>query len=84
MIALFRRGLCWMGLWHDNAVMPKGYISTTEAAERTGKTRWAIIALIKRGTLPAEKFAGVWMIREKDLELLPKRKAGRPKTRLTK
>ncbi|MBN1430481.1 MAG: helix-turn-helix domain-containing protein [Anaerolineae bacterium] len=67
-----------------NEVMPRGYITTTQAAERLGITRHAVIALIKRGSLPADKFGTAWIIREKDLEKVRNRKVGRPRKDLTK
>jgi excisionase family DNA binding protein len=54
-------------------------LSTTEVAERLGITRHAVIALIKRGSLPAQKFGVNWIVQEKDLELVKNRKVGRPK-----
>jgi len=35
--------------------------------------------LIREGRLPAEKMAGVYIIKEKDLEFVKDRKPGRPK-----
>jgi len=37
--------------------------------------------LIREGRLPAEKMAGVYIIKEKDLEFVKDRKPGRPKTK---
>jgi len=37
--------------------------------------------LIREGRLPAEKMAGVYIIKEKDLDLVKDRKPGRPKTK---
>jgi excisionase family DNA binding protein len=68
---------------YDNG-MPRGYITTTQAAERLGITRHAVIALIRRGSLPAEKFGISWIIKEKNLEKVRNRKVGRPKKQLTK
>jgi excisionase family DNA binding protein len=53
-------------------------ISTAQAAEILKVTQRRVIALIEQGKLPAEKFANVYMIDEKDLELVKERKAGRP------
>lgn len=64
--------------------MPRGYVTTTQAAERLGITRHAVIALIKRGSLKAEKFGKSWIIRVKDLESVRNRKVGRPRKALTK
>lgn len=49
-----------------------------QAAEKLGVTQRRVIALIEKGKLPAEKFANVYMIDEKDLELVKDRKTGRP------
>ena len=67
-----------------NEGMPRGYITTTQAAERLGITRHAVIALIRRGSLKAEKFGPTWIIKEKDLESVRNRKVGRPRKHLTK
>lgn len=82
--AMIARDLSLMGIPGHNNGMPEGYITTTQAAEKLGITRWAVIALIKRGSLPAEKFAGSWIIQEKDLASVQNRKVGRPKKHLTK
>jgi len=64
--------------------MPRGYLTTTQAAEILGITRHAVIALIRRGSLKAEKFGISWIIKEKDLESVRNRKVGRPRKHLTK
>ncbi len=53
-------------------------ITTIQAAEKLGITQRRVIALIEQGRLPAEKFANVYMISEKDLEKVADRKPGRP------
>lgn len=58
--------------------------TTQEAADILGKSIWAVIAAIKRGTLKARKFGKQWAIKESDLAKMPKRKAGRPKKGIDK
>jgi len=53
-------------------------ITTIQAAEKLGVSQRRVIALIEQEKLPAEKFANVYMIDEKDLELVKDRKPGRP------
>lgn len=59
-------------------------LTTKEAAERLGVSVRRVNALIQAGQLPAEKFANVYMIDEKDLRLVKERKPGRPKKSPTK
>lgn len=75
-------------LWHTS-VMPlepsdERLYTSQEAADYLNLTVWAVIALIKRKTLPAKKFGRSWAIRESDLKAMPKRKAGRPKKGIDK
>lgn len=60
-----------------NRLVPEGYITTTEAAERLGTTLQAVQKLIKRGRIVAEKFGPVWMIREDALDGFKKSNRGR-------
>lgn len=53
-------------------------ITTNQAAEILKVSQRRVIALIEQKKLPAEKFANVYMIDEKDLEPLKERKVGRP------
>jgi excisionase family DNA binding protein len=55
-----------------------GKLTTREAAERLGLSVRRVNALIQSGQLPAERFANVHMIDEKDLKLVSVRKPGRP------
>lgn len=54
-------------------------LTATQAAARLGITPRRVLALIKSGRLPAEKFGRDWMIREQDLKLIKDRKPGFPK-----
>lgn len=54
-------------------------ITATQAATRLGITPRRVLALIKSGRLPAEKFGRDWMIDESDLKLVKDRKPGRPR-----
>jgi excisionase family DNA binding protein len=57
----------------------EGYITTTEAAERLGISSARVRQLVANGTLPAQKFGPVNMVKERDLELIRNRpSAGRP------
>ncbi len=53
-------------------------LTTVEAAEILGISRVRVFQLIKSGKLPAEKVGRDLFIKEKDLELVKERKAGRP------
>lgn len=53
-------------------------LTTTEAAERLGKTLRNIQWLIKEGKLPAERVGRDYFIREEDLKLVADLKRGRP------
>ncbi len=54
-------------------------LGTKEASERLAVSQQRIQALIKNGQLPAEKVGRDWLIKERDLELVQNRQAGRPK-----
>jgi excisionase family DNA binding protein len=57
----------------------KDYLTVTEAAERRGLTRQAILAVIKRGTLPATRVGNHWLIHQRDLEAFEPSPGGRPR-----
>lgn len=54
-------------------------ITTSQAAAHLGITPRRVLALIKAGRLPAQKFGRDWMIDPKDLDKVKERKQGRPK-----
>lgn len=54
-------------------------LTTAQAAERLGVTRWRVNALIKAGRLKAQKMGQIFLIEEGDLEAVRVRKPGRPK-----
>lgn len=57
----------------------KKLLTTSEAAEILGVTRWRISQLIQSGKLKAEKFGQIYLIKESDLDAVSVRpKAGRP------
>ena len=57
----------------------EGYITTTEAAERLGVSSARVRQLVSDGTLPAQKFGPVNMIKESDLDAVRDRPGvGRP------
>ncbi len=57
----------------------EGYITTTEAAERLGISSARVRQLVSDGTLPAQKFGPVNMVKESDLDLARRRPGvGRP------
>lgn len=57
----------------------QGYVTTTEAAERLGLSSARVRQLVASGTLPAQKFGPVNMVKESDLELVRNRPGvGRP------
>jgi excisionase family DNA binding protein len=57
----------------------KGYITTTEAAERLGISSARVRQLVVSGKLPVQKFGPVNMVRESDLDLIRDRPSvGRP------
>jgi len=53
-------------------------LTTSEAAERLGVTRWRVNALIQSGRLKAEKKGQIYLIDERDLKDVMDRKPGRP------
>jgi|GEM_PF-2147129 len=53
-------------------------LTTSEAAERLGVTRWRVNALIKSGRLKAQKKGQIYLIEERDLAAVSERKPGRP------
>jgi excisionase family DNA binding protein len=53
-------------------------LTTAEAAERLGVTRWRVNALIAAGRLKAEKKGQIYLINERDLKAVENRKPGRP------
>jgi excisionase family DNA binding protein len=57
------------------------FLTTSEAAERLGVTRWRVNALIKAGRLKAEKKGQIYLIAESDLAAVAERKPGRPSTK---
>ena len=60
-------------------------LTTSEAAERLGVTRWRVSQLINDGRLKAEKYGQIYLISEKDLVTVAERKNGRPpKEKLSK
>lgn len=57
----------------------EGYVTTTEAAERLGVSSARVRQLVADGTLPAQKFGPVNMIKVADLEIVKNRPGvGRP------
>lgn len=53
-------------------------LSVAEAAKRLGISPRRVQQLVKAGRLPAEQFAGAYVIRESDLGLVADRRPGRP------
>ena len=53
-------------------------LTTSEAAEKLGVTRWRVNALIRDGRLKATKVGQIFLIEEKDLIPVMDRKPGRP------
>jgi excisionase family DNA binding protein len=53
-------------------------LTTKEAAAKLSVTPRRIVALIQSGRLPADKIGRDYLIKEKDLDLVVNRKAGRP------
>lgn len=53
-------------------------LTTVEVAEILGISRVRVFQLIRSEKLPAEKIGRDWLIKEKDLDLVKVRKAGRP------
>lgn len=59
-------------------------LTTSEAAERLGVTRWRVNALIKAGRLKAEQKGQIYLIDERDLKAVMVRKPGRPPKKSSK
>jgi excisionase family DNA binding protein len=57
-------------------------LSVAEAAKRLGVSPRRVQQLVKAGRLPAEQFAGAYVIRESDLGLVADRRPGRPANHL--
>lgn len=55
-------------------------LSVAEAAKRLGVSPRRVQQLVRAGRLPAEQFAGAYVIKENDLALVANRKPGRPST----
>ena len=55
------------------------FLTTREAANKMNVNDSRIRQFILAGRLPAIKFGFVWMIQERDLKKVKKRKPGRPK-----
>ena len=53
-------------------------LTAKQAAKALGVNDSRVRQLILAGRLPAQKFANVWLIREKDLAKVSDRKTGRP------
>ena len=53
-------------------------LTAKQAAKALGVNDSRVRQLILAGRLPAQKFANVWLIREKDLAKVADRKTGRP------
>ena len=54
-------------------------LTTREAGKILDVNASRVIQFILAGRLPATKFAGVWMIQERDLDKVKDRRPGRPK-----
>ena len=53
-------------------------LTTKQASEILGVSRRRVIALIEQGKLKARKFSNVYVISPTDLEIIKRRKNGRP------
>ena len=53
-------------------------LTTIEAGERLGISRWQVRLLIQQGRLPATKTGRDWFVKESDLKLVKDRPKGRP------
>lgn len=58
--------------------LPKGYLTTAQAADRLGISEQAVRNLIGRDKLPA-RWIGRWIVRESDVAQYNPRPRGRPK-----
>lgn len=54
-------------------------LTTAEAAAALGVTPRRVQAMIADGLLPATRFGHSWLIKQSDLEKMPRRSAGQPK-----
>lgn len=73
-------------MWIDSAavgehtkLMPKGYLTVTEAAARRGYNPQQIRDAINRGDLQAEKVGAIWLIRTEAVDALDIQSRGRPR-----
>jgi excisionase family DNA binding protein len=58
--------------------MKNNLLTTNEAADILGVTRWRINKMIQSGRLKAEKFDRFYLIEESELKNVENRKVGRP------
>jgi excisionase family DNA binding protein len=61
--------------------MPEGWLTTAEVAAMLDITIRRVQALINSGRLPAEKVGQIWLVKAADVNLVRKRKPGRPSKR---
>jgi excisionase family DNA binding protein len=64
--------------------MTEKLITTVDAAKELGVTPQRVRVLIRAGRLPAQLLGRDYVIRAADLQLVRHRRAGRPKTAITK
>jgi excisionase family DNA binding protein len=55
-----------------------GLLTTAQAAEKLGVTRWRVNQLIQHGRLKATRMGQIFIINELDLKEVENRKPGRP------
>lgn len=55
-----------------------GLLTTAQAAEKLGVTRWRVNQLIQHGRLRATRMGQIFVIKEHDLKAVENRKPGRP------
>jgi excisionase family DNA binding protein len=55
-----------------------GLLTTAQAAEKLGVTRWRVNQLIQHGRLKATRVGQIFIINEQDLKAVENRKPGRP------
>lgn len=53
-------------------------LTTAQAAEKLGVTRWRVNQLIQHGRLKATRMGQIFIIDEQDLKAVENRKPGRP------
>ena len=58
--------------------LPEGYITTAEAAQRSGYTTVQIVALAKTGRLPGRRVRGRWLIDGPTLDAFVANRKSRP------